>query len=175
MPLGSLTIIRGTIVREGRYRKVRATCSLCGGSFLIGVDNVRRGLTRGCRCQKNAGKYHDPRAKKLGARYDAMVQRCTRTTHVSWENYLGRGIEVKMTREEFIWWALKEFPDTDFSGLDFDRIDNDGHYTTENLQLVSRSANLQNTRRSLANRKAIETPRQPPSGSVRIRVRVRAG
>ena len=148
MPLGSLAILPGTIIREGRYRKVSARCSLCGNTYVLYVDNILRQLSKGCRCQQRRGKYQDPRADMLGTRYDAMVQRCTRETHVSWRNYKGRGIKVMFTREEFIRWALAKFPDTDFKGLDFDRMDNDGHYETGNLRLVPRSVNLRNRRRS---------------------------
>ena len=77
-----------------------------------------------------------------------MVQRCRRDTHVSSHNYKGRGIEVRFESSgAFITWALTTFPDTDFNGLDFDRIDNDGHYEPSNLRLVTRSENLRNRRR----------------------------
>jgi hypothetical protein len=84
----------------------------------------------------------------LGQRYDATIQRCRKLTHVSSGNYVGRGIEVRFrSREEFIWWALRKYPESDFKGLDFDRIDDDGHYEPDNLRSVPRSVNLLNTRR----------------------------
>lgn len=91
----------------------------------------------------------DPRAKMLRARYHAMIQRCYKDTHVSSVNYKGRGIKVLFTSlGDFVQWALDLWPTTNFKGLDFDRIDNSGHYSKENLRLVTRLMNLRNTRAS---------------------------
>ncbi|KQU76490.1 hypothetical protein ASC75_02425 [Aminobacter sp. DSM 101952] len=147
-PIGTYSVVAGSIRREGRYRFVDAQCSACGGTKKLYVDNILSGKTMGCPCQRGH-KYFDPRSETLGRRYDAMIQRCERDTHVSSENYKGRGITVEFeSREDFVRWALDKFPDTDFKGLDFDRIDNDGPYSKTNLQVVSRSENLKNTRRS---------------------------
>jgi hypothetical protein len=147
MDLGTLRILPRTIIRDNRSRlKIKAYCVACGETRILHVDNVRAGKTKSCTCQRNR-KYHDPRAETLGQRYDAMVQRCERDTHVSSHNYKGRGIRVEFqSREHFVRWALEKFPDTDFKGLDFDRIDNDGHYSPHNLRLANRSANLRNRR-----------------------------
>jgi hypothetical protein len=145
--LGTLTILEGSIRRGKRSRMmVSAICSACEQTFQLHVDNVLSGKTKSCRCQRGR-KYHDARADLLGPRYDAMVQRCERDTHVSSHNYRGRGIRVEFrSREHFIRWALEKWPDTDFRRLDFDRIDNDGNYSPENLRLVTRSVNLLNRR-----------------------------
>jgi hypothetical protein len=77
-----------------------------------------------------------------------MVQRCERDTHCSSHNYKGRGIRVLFkSRAEFVLWALNKWPHTDFIGLDFDRRDNDDHYSKRNLRLVTRSINLLNRRK----------------------------
>ena len=150
--LGTLKIEKGSIHRDGRYRYVFATCSVCGKRRRLSVDNIRARKVKNCRCQY--GKYKDPRAHILGQRYDAMKQRCERNTHVSSHNYKGRGIKVLFkSREEFIRWALETWPDEPFVGKVFDRIDNDGHYSKDNLRLVTQSENLRNTRRSLKNRR----------------------
>lgn len=144
--IGTLSVIKGTIRREKSIRKVDALCSACGQLFNLYVDNLLSKKTTNCRCQRRK-KYHSPNAKTLGQRYDAMVQRCERDTHVSSKNYKDRGIQVRFrSREHFIFWALEQFPETDFVGLDFDRIDNDGHYEPSNLRLVTRSENLLNRR-----------------------------
>jgi hypothetical protein len=152
LPLRTLRIVEGSIYRGARScLMVRATCSTCGKTWDLHVDNIRSGKTTGCRCQRLdwQHKYHDARAETLGGRYDAMVQRCERDTHVSSHNYKGRGIKVLFrNREHFVRWALETFPDTDFQNLDFDRIDNDGPYSPDNLRLSTRSDNLRNTRRA---------------------------
>ncbi len=139
--------------RSRRYAEYICIASGCKKTWHISVENIRKGATRNCRCHR-ARKYpKDGRAKLLGYRYDAMVQRTSRKTHKSWPNYLGRGIKVLFkSREDFIRWALQEFPYTDFIGLDFDRIDNDGNYSKDNLRLVPRRVNALNTRRSKAKR-----------------------
>lgn len=147
LKLGDLVPIAGTIRREGSHRKIDMHCSLCGSTNVYFVDNLLAGKTKGCRCQQRAGKYRDPRSKTLGRRFDAIVQRCDRDTHVSSANYRGRGIlNLLETREKFIRWALKKYPETDFRGLDFDRRNTNGHYVYNNLRLVSRSINLRNRR-----------------------------
>jgi hypothetical protein len=60
---------------------------------------------------------------------------------------LGRGIRVEFgSREQFIRWALEMWPGETFKGKDFDRVDNDGHYSPNNLRLVTRAENLRNRR-----------------------------
>jgi hypothetical protein len=150
LPLGTLTIIEGSIRRGERSRQVvDAICSACGRTFCVHASNIRAGLTRSCRCQRNR-KYHDPRAEMLGLRYDAMVQRCERDTHKQSHDYKGRGIKVLFeSREAFVRWALEKWPDTNFKGLEFDRIDNNGHYEPDNLRLVTPRENKLNTRQDI--------------------------
>ena len=48
--------------------------------------------------------------------------------------YRNKGIQVRMTRDEFIEWYIKNW----FEGCMVDRIDNNGHYEIGNLQLLNR-------------------------------------
>lgn len=146
--LGTLALT-GTIEQRERSRRYcEARCSHCQQSRWILVDNIMRGATTNCVCQRGLKYGGDPRVETLGRRYDAMIQRCYRDTHASSQNYKGRGIKVHFTsREHFIRWALKRWPRQTFKGLDFDRIDNDGHYAPWNLRLVTRSANSRNKAR----------------------------
>lgn len=140
---GTLRVVPGTCRREPKTRTLQLHCAACGVAKRVNLDNYRE--FRNCLCQK--GKYHDKRAAMLGARYDAMIQRCPLTSHVSDKNYRGRGIKVLFkSREHFIRWALKKWSEQTFKGLDFDRKDNDGHYSPRNLHLVTRSVNLLNRR-----------------------------
>lgn len=155
MPLGTLSILKDTIRREGKYRYVDALCSVCKTKSAPSVDNIRAGSTKNCKCQRRR-KYEDKvNADILGERFDAMKQRCNRNTHVSSHLYKGRGIMVLFpSREYFIRWCFLRWPAIDLVSyrLDFDRIDNDGHYEPQNLRLVSRRVNIFNTRRSRAKR-----------------------
>lgn len=129
--------------------RLSGECRQCGAQAWKWLHNVKNMVAVHCRsCVAASGHYKDKRASMLGARYHAMRQRCDTWTHVSSHNYRGRGIQVKFKRREFIRWALSTWPDETFLNKDFDRIDNNGHYSFENLRLVSRSENLKNTRRS---------------------------
>lgn len=144
--LGSREIV-GLVQRERSRRYAIVFCPICTRTYEILSDNILTGKSSNCRCQRGVKYNGDPRAETLGQRYDAMVQRCERSTHVSSKNYLGRGIKVLFrSREHFIRWALAKWPKTDFKGLDFDRKDNDGHYSPGNLRLVTRGTNLRNRR-----------------------------
>ena len=148
IPLGTLRLTGKVEQRPRSRRYVEATCDRCTQTRWILVDNIRARKTTNCTCQ---GKYNDPRSETLGERFDSMVQRCRRDTHVSSHNYKGRGIQVLFqSREQFIRWALENYPDSNFKGLDFDRTDNNGHYEPSNLRLATRSENLKNRSRSPA-------------------------
>lgn len=74
-----------------------------------------------------------------------MVQRCERDSHKQSKNYKGRGIKCLFkSREQFVKWALAKWPNEDFIGKEFDRIDNDGHYEPGNLRLVTPTENHEN-------------------------------
>lgn len=130
----------------GGYFVVTTQCVHCGKTMEKDLRNLEKGFSTKCRC---AVKYKDPRALTVGRRYEAMIQRCYRDTHVSSYNYKGRGIKVRFqSREEFIRWALAAWPACTFKGWEFDRIDNEGHYEVSNLRLASSSLNSFNTRRN---------------------------
>jgi hypothetical protein len=100
--------------------------------------------TTKCPCFK---KYKDKRAKVVGERYDAMLQRCTNPSSPSWEDYGGRGIENKfLSREHYIRYILENLPHTSYRGVDIGRINNDGHYEPGNVRLETRVENLANRR-----------------------------
>jgi hypothetical protein len=132
------------VTGKGNYT-MQVKCKKCGLIQWKWLHNLEAGKS-GCRCSVHS-KYNDPRASMLGARYQAMIQRCHQTTHVSDHNYRQRGIRVIFSsREDFITWALKNWPHETFKGKDFDRKDNNGDYSKDNLRLLTRSQNLRNTR-----------------------------
>lgn len=147
LSIPGIKIFPETVCRKGTgYFFVLTECLDCGARREKELRNMEKGFSSKCQC-KNAGWYGDKRAYTLGCRYSSMVQRCERDTHVSSHNYKDRGIKVEFSsRREFILWALETWPDEDFKGKDFDRIDNEGNYSKTNLRLVDRTTNLLNRR-----------------------------
>lgn len=112
---------------------------------------MEKGLSSKCQCQHSAHnrtRYagRDPKViYSLVRRFAAMRQRCYTDTHVSSHRYMARGIQVEFKdKEDFIAWALENYTDEQIAENDFDRRDNDGNYSRENLRLVDRSTNLMN-------------------------------
>lgn len=136
---------------DGRRRQVETLCGKCGEAFWKDASLLKRRLGVGCMCQRNR-KYGDLSPEvvtTLGQRYDAMLQRCAEGRSQS-RNYGDRGIKLKFTsRQHFIRWATETYPRDTYEGVDFDRIDNDGHYEPGNLALTSRRGNLINKRNNI--------------------------
>lgn len=130
-----------------REKYVECVCSVCKKLYLISPSNIRTGKTTNCRCQRAVKYEGDPRARVLGERYDAMVQRCTNPKSDVYRNYGARGIELRFdSREHFIRWMLETLPHATYEGVQIDRKDNDGHYEPGNLRLVTQAGNLRNKR-----------------------------
>jgi hypothetical protein len=144
--LGTLSLVPGTLHKKKKYYlAIHATCSACNNTWEIHVSSIKSGATTNCRCQRGRKYGGDPRAEMLGRRYDCIVQRCTRDTHKQSKDYKGKGIKCLFkSREHFVKWALAKWPDTDFEGLEFDRIDNAGHYEPGNLRLTTSRENHMN-------------------------------
>ena len=101
-------------------------------------------------CQRQVKYDNDPRARVLGERYDAMLQRCIAVDNELYKNYGARGIRLKFdNREHFIRWMLAHLPHEDYRGVQIDRANNDGHYEPGNLLLVSQQENLRNKRNNV--------------------------
>lgn len=68
-------------------------------------------------------------------KYNQMLAR-VRSTREKEKSY--RGIKVLVSKEDFIRWYMPR----DFVGASVDRIDNKGHYTLENMQVISMRDNI---------------------------------
>ncbi len=67
--------------------------------------------------------------------FDNMKARCRFGHHKRYHRYGGRGIEVRINRDDFIAWYIQEAGGR--LDLTIDRIDNDGHYELDNIQLIT--------------------------------------
>ncbi|MEY4910066.1 MAG: Hamiltonella virus [Pseudomonadota bacterium] len=76
----------------------------------------------------------------------SMRDRCRLPTHQAWANYGGRGIRVCSRWEESFenFWA--DMGPTYAQGLDLNRIDNNGGYSSENCDWINREGNCNNKR-----------------------------
>ena len=87
---------------------------------------------------------HDNRQSytKIGSRrrannkYNAILTRLNTTTRNKNKNYVG--IELRVTREDFIEWYMP----LDFEGASVDRIDKGGHYELSNMQVIPLKENI---------------------------------
>ena len=151
--MDGLTIYPETVRTKGSgYFYLMTECQSCGKRLEKELRNMEKGLSSKCHCRRAGGRagYGLPPnlTQTLGSRYNSMTQRCYKTTHVSSQEYKGRGIKVLFeSRRDFVTWAVAQWPEETFKGKDFDRRDNDGNYSKENLRLVTRSENLLNRRK----------------------------
>jgi hypothetical protein len=74
LPLGHLTLV-GRVRRRGAHLYIRAICSRCGRIRKYVVNNLLRGRTTDCRCQRSLKYENNALAKVFGQRYDAIRQR----------------------------------------------------------------------------------------------------
>lgn len=84
------------------------------------------------------------REHPLYTTWEGMNQRCRNPNHKAFPRYGGRGIEVCDRWRSFANFALDMGCRP--AGMTLDRIDNNGHYSPDNCQWVTPSAQLTNTR-----------------------------
>ena len=91
---------------------------------------------------------------------DGMIRRCTDERCASFRYYGGRGISVcqewRDSPARFIAWAITNGYRT---GLEIDRINNDGNYEPDNCRWVTHSVNQLNKRRAATYRRSNKTSR----------------
>lgn len=102
------------------------------------TDKVRRmGLVGKLQINSIDGKGY----RKIGSRtravckYNSMLAR-VRSTREKEKAY--KGIKVLVSKEDFVRWYMPR----DFVGASVDRIDNKGHYTLENMQVIPMRDNI---------------------------------
>lgn len=115
---------------------------------------VKRGGTPNCGCMTgqligSKNRTHGMSRHPAYGVWRSMVDRCRLASHQAWQNYGARGITVceRWTAGfENFWEDMKHSYQT---GLDLDRVDNDGPYSPENCRWTTRRVNTMNKRGSV--------------------------
>jgi hypothetical protein len=129
--------------KNGEKPYYKALC-YCGNYFESTVDKIKSGrkISCGCRPNKKIGVENDP----LLNVWRSMKDRCTRPKCYAFKDYGGRGINVDpvwLNFESFKEWCLNNGYKP---GLQLDRIDNNGGYSSNNCRFVTRIENNSNKR-----------------------------
>jgi hypothetical protein len=118
----------------------------CGNYKTIRGDQVMSGNVKSCGCL-NDEKRHMPKTHGLSATplynlYLNIIRRCFDNKTRHFKNYGGRGISIcenwLKDRNEFFKWAIENGYR---QGLTLDRIDNNGNYSPNNCQFITRKKN----------------------------------
>ena len=117
----------------------------CGGSTIASTENLNRGHTQSCGCQKII---HGGKGSAEYVTWGNMIQRCSNPKHPMFPDYGGRGIQVDPT-----WRRFEEFiadmgprPSPDHS---IERNNNDGPYAPGNCSWATVDVQANNKRNSV--------------------------
>lgn len=93
---------------------------------------------------KHNKNYYQSVVGHLRKCFSNMKQRCCNPKCKSYKNYGGRGIKCLFeSSDDFVDYVTNELK-TNPSGLEIDRIDNNGHYEKDNIRFVIRKINRNN-------------------------------
>lgn len=126
------------------YKHLYCQCKTCHRKSWINYSNLLSGRSAGCQhCTRTYSKFQ----QILGAKYDAIVLRCTNPKNPQYPDYGGRGIQNQFQcRKEFVLYVEKNLPHPDYKGIEIDRKNNNGHYAPGNLRLATRAEQNRNKR-----------------------------
>lgn len=134
----------------------RARCD-CGEIRDVKWAMVRRGNWKSCGCYKRdnpPARTHGASDSSLYRIWRDMRRRCTNPDRDDWVRYGGRGITVCERWEQSFEAFAEDMSDGYATGLQIDRIDNDGPYSPENCRWATPVENGSNKR----NNRMIDTP-----------------
>ena len=140
---GRLSVIE-EVEKRGGHRYFRLSCA-CGGTSIVAYPNLTRGHTKSCGCEKGLTR-HGMAGTPTHDIWIGIRTRCRNPKDTAFRNYGGRGISVDPRWDDFGAFLadMGERP----TGMDLDRIDNNGNYEPGNCRWVTRTTNLRNTRRT---------------------------
>lgn len=81
-------------------------------------------------------------------------QRCRNTNSVGYKNYGGKGIELQYTFEQFLAWFTERWDQyITMHAPQIGRIDHDGHYCLDNIELIERMQNMGERNRRISSKR----------------------
>lgn len=136
---GAWRVLSSELLRKGHNSYVYVTDGYA--TCWVNLHNLRAG--------KSTKSKKFPRKSEhrswVGARFNAIRNRCNNPKDKNYPNYGGRGIECRFTdRDEFEEY-VKTLPNFD-RAMQLDRICNEGHYERNNLRWVPAKLNSRNKR-----------------------------
>lgn len=150
---------RLTVIKQVDNLKWECVCS-CGKSINVHKTNLRSGHTKSCGCLKKDHSFgvcaDGLRKHFLYQTWKTMIYRCTKPNRKEYKNYGGRGISVCKRWMIFEYFLIDLLP-TYISGMELDRINNDGNYEPSNCNWVERKENKLKTRRIKLNRDSVKS------------------
>lgn len=131
--------------KEGRHAMWLCECECGNKEHIVRGSKITAGDVKSCGCIAKENQHGMARTRTYKV-WENMITRVTNPKHKSFKDYGERGITVCEEWRDFrnFFADIGELKE----GIDIDRIDNDKGYYKENIRIVDRSANLENTRRS---------------------------
>jgi len=145
---GRLVVIK--IEKVGKNGGIKWACKcICGNEVIVAGYRLTSRHTKSCGClKKEVDAYgsitHGLSKNPLYSVWKNMTRRCVDKNSDWYHRYGGRGITICEEWKDlsvFVSWAESNGYKT---GLEIDRIDNDGNYCPENCRFVTRSQNSHN-------------------------------
>lgn len=156
LKFGRLLAIRRSSPLGVKNTKWECLCN-CGKTTIVSPSKLKSGHTRSCGCLsietviKRVTTHGDTGSTTYSC-WSAMLRRCFNPNVREFCYYGGRGITVCERWRRSYASFLKDMGPRP-SGLEIDRIDNEGNYEPTNCRWTTKSQNCLNRRSSLTNRK----------------------